>query len=153
MHRMLSIRSAVLRSNDVAIPKVVKSAKSSSLAPDRERESSGWQTRSWNIVFWIICFRKGTSERQLSYYYTSLNPTVLTFYQSQCMLSSLQYGQWHRTWYVTVGCVFVKNLKVEIFASAHRAAILQTTFSAALSLYPTGACFQQSRMRWFRPLL
>ena len=38
MHRMLSSRSDVLRSNDVAIPKVVKSAKSSSLAPEHEKE-------------------------------------------------------------------------------------------------------------------
>lgn len=40
MHRMLSTRSGVLRSNDVAIPKVVKSAKSSSFAPVRESKRS-----------------------------------------------------------------------------------------------------------------
>lgn len=38
MHRMLSKRSGVLRSSEVAIPKVVKSAKSSSLAPEEEKE-------------------------------------------------------------------------------------------------------------------
>lgn len=37
MHRMLSSRSDVLKSNDVAIPKVVKSAKSSSFAPEHEK--------------------------------------------------------------------------------------------------------------------
>lgn len=36
MHRMLSKRSGVLKSNDVAMPKVVKSAKSSNLAPENE---------------------------------------------------------------------------------------------------------------------
>lgn len=35
MHRMLSKRSGDLRSKDVAIPKVVKSAKSSNLAPEK----------------------------------------------------------------------------------------------------------------------
>lgn len=48
MHRMLSIRSGVLSSNDVAIPKVVKSAKSSSLAPDNKKKRIAVNTN--NIV-------------------------------------------------------------------------------------------------------
>lgn len=43
MHRMLSKRSGDLRSKDVAIPKVVKSAKSSNLAPEKGKEKRSLQ--------------------------------------------------------------------------------------------------------------
>lgn len=43
MHRTLSTRSGVLRSRDVAIPKVVKSAKSSNFAPEKEKEKELWE--------------------------------------------------------------------------------------------------------------